>query len=122
MRAYQVHGGGRLGATEGFAERRELGAGSFGIVYRGEANGREFAVKRLNDSTSAERELAVLARFQHPHVIRLLGVTPAGTAPRCLVYELAARGSDVLAHLLPQPHAEAVVVHDCFFFFCPKPD
>mmetsp|Transcript_223 Transcript_223/g.575 ORF Transcript_223/g.575 Transcript_223/m.575 type:complete len:770 (-) Transcript_223:592-2901(-) len=80
-------------ATEGFSEGRQLGTGSFGIVYRGEADGLEFAVKRLNDVTSAERELAVLARFQHPHIIRLLGFTPACTTPRCLVYELAARGS-----------------------------
>lgn len=85
--------------TNNFAVERIIGVGGFGTVYRGsdasEADGwpGEFAVKRLNDITSAERELAVLTRFQHPNIIRLIGFTAPGERMRCLVYELAERGS-----------------------------
>ena len=82
--------------TNQFNGDRLLGAGAFGDVHLGvdASTGMQFAVKRLNDATSAEREVAVLTRFSsHPHVIRLLGYTPRGQSPRCLAYELASRGS-----------------------------
>ena len=81
-------------ATLAFAEDRLLGRGGFGSVYLGSVpNEKPFAVKRLDDVTSAERELSVLSRFQHPHIVRLLGFTPEGAPTRCLIYELLERGS-----------------------------
>jgi interleukin-1 receptor-associated kinase 4 len=45
---------------------------------------------------SAQREIAVLSRFRHPHIVRLLGYTvpsAAGSEQPCLVYELAEKGA-----------------------------
>ncbi len=77
--------------------------------------GVRFAVKRLSDAAlaaspaalraaraSMRRELAVLQRLRHPHIIRLLGFSPptAESPEMCLVFELGIHGSvaDVLRH------------------------
>ncbi len=77
--------------------------------------GARFAVKRLSDAAlasspaalsaarqSMRRELAVLQRLWHPHIIRLLGFSPptAESPDMCLVFELGIHGSvaDVLRH------------------------
>ena len=104
--------------TDRFSEGRKIGEGAFGTVYRAvdAAMGRRFAVKRLIGGglqpsvpvdevelqplrSSAQREIEVLSRFQHPNIARLLGYTPP-TADNhedsrlpCLVYELAEKGA-----------------------------
>ena len=87
--------------TGDFAADCALGApGAFGTVYRGvdAALGVRFAVKRLSNTApwpaerSAEREIAILSRFRHPHIIRLWGFTTTPTE-RCLVYELGEGGA-----------------------------
>ena len=94
--------------TCNFADGRVIGHGGFGTVYRAvdAALGVRFAVKRLGipDSAvvgarSAAREVAVLSRFRHPFIIRMLGYTAAvldneqaAVQPRCVLYELAERG------------------------------
>ena len=94
--------------TGGFADGRVIGRGGFGTVYRAvdAALGVRFAVKRLGgpDSAfggarSAAREVALLSRFRHPFIIRMLGYTAAvldgkqaAAVPRCVLYELAERG------------------------------
>ncbi len=96
--------------TAGFSAERALGQpGAFGTAYRGVDASRSpplaFAVKRLsNDAAwtaerSAAREIAILTRLRHPHIIRLFAYT-TDPAQRCLVYELGERGalSDNLTH------------------------
>ncbi|EKX45796.1 hypothetical protein GUITHDRAFT_40202, partial [Guillardia theta CCMP2712] len=103
--------------TDGFSEDRVLGEGAFGKVYKGVVDSlltvRPFrgivAVKMLNRDVLADhgdkhmkKEISVLSRFRHPHIIRLIGYSvdhaeDAGERGRpahvCLVYELGARGS-----------------------------
>jgi interleukin-1 receptor-associated kinase 4 len=107
--------------TGGFADGRVIGRGGFGTVFRAvdAALGVRFAVKRVggHDSAfggarSAVREVELLTRFRHPHLIRLLGYTAAvvaegaaeDAAPRCVLYELAERGS-LDAHLMDDARA-----------------
>ena len=96
--------------TDGFDwQQRGLGQGAFGQVFRGidAASGLRFAVKKLDDSLvrpgadaaalaaqhrAAAREVQVLSRFRHPHIVRLLGFASEG-ADRCLVYELLSGGA-----------------------------
>ena len=87
--------------TANFAPERALGTpGAFGAVFRGEdaALRVSFAVKRLSHTApwpaerSAAREIAILSRFRHPHIIRLWGFTTE-PAERCLVYELGDGGA-----------------------------
>lgn len=103
--------------TNGFAEARLVGEGSFGRVYRAvdPATGVRFAVKRIRSEVplpqrqaadrSAQRELEVLSTTRHPNMIRLLGhciappSVPGGADGEvCLVYEYGTHGS--LAHCL----------------------
>ena len=88
---------------------RGLGEGAFGRVFRGvdPVSGARFAVKKLKDELvrpgadaaalaamhrAAAREVQVLSRFRHPHIVSLIGFAFAG-ADRCLVYELLPRGA-----------------------------
>jgi hypothetical protein len=87
--------------TDKFSVERRLGQGAFGLVYEGvdPTNGLVFGVKHLVRGEamlrSAQREIQVLSRFRHPHIVRLLGYTPpaADGDPPCLVYELAKKGA-----------------------------
>ena len=87
-------------ATYGFADAQILGRGGFGAVYKGEWRGRAVAVKRLDaDSTQgmreASREIGLLGRYRHEHLVPLWGFSLAlqgGRPVACLVYPLMPGG------------------------------
>lgn len=83
---------------------RDLGQGAFGRVFQAKApglvKGEEFtlvAVKMLKDEASPdlqvdfEREACLLAEFDHPNIVKLLGVCAIGK-PMCLLFEYMGRG------------------------------
>lgn len=83
---------------------RDLGQGAFGRVFQAKAPGlvkeEEFtlvAVKMLKDEASEdlqvdfEREACLLAEFDHPNIVKLLGVCAIGR-PMCLLFEYMGRG------------------------------
>ena len=98
--------------TQGFADARLVGEGSFGRVYRAvdPVAGFRFAIKRIKAEVqqhqreaadrSMRREIEVLSTLRHPHMIKLLGhcVAPpsrpgATDGECCLVYEYGVHGS-----------------------------
>lgn len=83
---------------------RDLGQGAFGRVFQARApglvTGEEFtnvAVKMLKEEASDdllrdfEREACLLAEFDHPNIVKLLGVCALGR-PMCLLFEYMGRG------------------------------
>lgn len=83
---------------------KDLGQGAFGRVFQARApglmSGEEFtvvAVKMLKDDASQdlqvdfEREAMLLAEFDHPNIVKLLGVCALGR-PMCLLFEFMDRG------------------------------
>ncbi|EAA04776.2 AGAP006988-PA [Anopheles gambiae str. PEST] len=83
---------------------KDLGQGAFGRVFQAKAPGlvagEDFtlvAVKMLKDEASQdlqvdfEREACLLAEFDHPNIVKLLGVCAIGR-PMCLLFEFMARG------------------------------
>lgn len=83
---------------------RDLGQGAFGRVFQAKAPGlipeEEFtivAVKMLKDDASHdlqldfEREACLLADFEHPNIVKLLGVCAIGR-PMCLLFEFMGKG------------------------------
>lgn len=81
-----------------------MGQGAFGRVFQAQApglvSGEEFtnvAVKVLKDEASDdllidfEREACLLAEFDHPNIVKLLGVCALGR-PMCLLFEYMGRG------------------------------
>ncbi|KAL0267927.1 UNVERIFIED_CONTAM: hypothetical protein PYX00_010058 [Menopon gallinae] len=83
---------------------RDLGQGAFGRVFQAKApgliKGEEFtlvAVKMLKEEASVdlqvdfEREACLLAEFDHPNIVKLLGVCAIGK-PMCLLFEYMGRG------------------------------
>jgi len=82
-------------ATDKFSEKKIIGLGGFGTVYKGQLpNGHMIAIKRLDDHATVfdfNSELQ-LARLQHTNVIRLLGWCIHGKE-RILVYEFMQNGS-----------------------------
>ncbi|XP_003739426.2 tyrosine-protein kinase transmembrane receptor Ror2 [Galendromus occidentalis] len=83
---------------------RDLGQGAFGRVFQAKApnirKGEDFtvvAVKMLKDNASDEllqdfeREACLMAEFQHPNIVKLLGVCCIGS-PMCLIFEYMERG------------------------------
>ncbi|KAH6777797.1 CRINKLY4 related 3 [Perilla frutescens var. frutescens] len=90
-------------ATNGFALENKIGAGSFGVVYRGKLpNGREVAIKRSESGpktkkfqekeTAFDSELAFLSRLHHKHLVRLVGYCEE-REERLLVYEYMKNGA-----------------------------
>ncbi|WCJ19883.1 CRINKLY4 related 3 [Euphorbia peplus] len=90
-------------ATNNFALENKIGAGSFGVVYRGKLHdGREVAIKRgetgqktkkFQEKESAfDSELAFLSRLHHKHLVRLVGYCEEGDE-RLLVYEFMKNGA-----------------------------
>ncbi|KAM1148601.1 hypothetical protein ACFX2B_028984 [Malus domestica] len=90
-------------ATKHFSTENKIGAGSFGIVYKGKlADGREVAIKRGNTSTKTKKfqekesafdsELALLSRLHHKHLVKLVGSCEVNDE-RLLVYEYMSNGS-----------------------------
>jgi serine/threonine protein kinase len=92
--------------TDGFAEERKIGCGSFGSVYRARLpDGREVAVKRAEhqshkkgrrrrvDSERAFRsELRLLSRVNHRNLVQLLGFCEE-RGERILVFEFMPHGA-----------------------------
>ncbi|KAK9497971.1 hypothetical protein O3M35_003863 [Rhynocoris fuscipes] len=83
---------------------QDLGQGAFGRVFQAKApgllKGEEFtlvAVKMLKEEASEdlqldfEREACLLAEFDHPNIVKLLGVCAVGK-PMCLLFEFMGRG------------------------------
>ncbi|XP_076011611.1 insulin-like growth factor 1b receptor [Genypterus blacodes] len=91
-------------AREKIALNRELGQGSFGMVYEGNAKGvvkdepeTRVAIKTVNESASMRErieflnEASVMKEFNCHHVVRLLGVVSQGQ-PTLVIMELMTRG------------------------------
>lgn len=83
---------------------RDLGQGAFGRVFQAKAPGLipgdEFtnvAVKMLKDEATDdllsdfEREACLLSEFDHPNIVKLLGICAIGR-PMCLLFEYMGRG------------------------------
>ena len=84
-------------ATGGLTDAQVIGAGGFGLVYKGTINGRAVAVKVLDAQSSQgdrefQAEVQVLSRLQSPYLVRLHGYCAEGTT-RILVYDFMANGS-----------------------------
>ena len=90
-------------SAEGIEWKEELGAGSFGVVYRILYADEMLAAKRLDlgmrrrDRAELEdvltREFRALEKVSHPNIISLLGVIRDHPDWVCLVMELADIGS-----------------------------
>ncbi|XP_036211560.1 insulin-like growth factor 1 receptor isoform X1 [Myotis myotis] len=91
-------------AREKITMNRELGQGSFGMVYEGVAKGvvkdepeTRVAIKTVNESASMRErieflnEASVMKEFNCHHVVRLLGVVSQGQ-PTLVIMELMPRG------------------------------
>eukprot|EP00050_Salpingoeca_kvevrii_P013488 m.28936 g.28936 ORF g.28936 m.28936 type:complete len:2696 (-) comp5030_c0_seq2:50-8137(-) len=81
---------------------RELGRGQFGTVHLALVNGRECAVKMLNecrpsDRLSLLREIKLMAALSHPHILELLYMCDDNNN-LCMVVEYMANG-DLLRFL-----------------------
>lgn len=98
---------------------KDLGQGAFGRVFQARAPGliaeEDFtlvAVKMLKDEASPdlqvdfEREACLLAEFEHPNIVKLLGVCAIGR-PMCLLFEFMARG-DLNEFLRSSTHSQYV--------------
>ncbi|XP_028830207.1 muscle, skeletal receptor tyrosine-protein kinase isoform X1 [Denticeps clupeoides] len=83
---------------------RDIGEGAFGRVFQARAPGllptepfTMVAVKMLKEEATADmqndfqREAALMAEFDHPNIVRLLGVCAVGK-PMCLMFEYMAHG------------------------------
>ncbi|KAI3470882.1 hypothetical protein Pfo_027545 [Paulownia fortunei] len=90
-------------ATNNFSLQNKIGAGSFGVVYKGKLpDGREVAIKRSETGpkmkkfqekeTAFESELAFLSRLHHKHLVRLVGYCEERDE-RLLVYEYMKNGA-----------------------------
>ncbi|XP_052198682.1 putative serine/threonine-protein kinase-like protein CCR3 [Diospyros lotus] len=90
-------------ATNNFSAENKIGAGSFGVVYRGKLwDGREVAIKRgetghktkkfQEKETAFDSELAFLSRLHHKHLVRLVGYCE-DREERLLVYEYMKNGA-----------------------------
>ncbi|XP_068595366.1 insulin-like growth factor 1a receptor [Brachionichthys hirsutus] len=97
-------------AREKITMHKELGQGSFGMVYEGIAKGvvkdepeTRVAIKTVNESASMRErieflnEASVMKEFNCHHVVRLLGVVSQGQ-PTLVIMELMTRG-DLKSHL-----------------------
>ncbi|KAD1365142.1 hypothetical protein E3N88_42929 [Mikania micrantha] len=90
-------------ATNNFSHENKIGAGSFGVVYKGKLlDGREVAIKRGETSQKAKKfqekesafdsELAFLSRLHHKHLVRLVGYCEE-REEKLLVYEYMKNGA-----------------------------
>ncbi|KAL6503758.1 hypothetical protein OROGR_025681 [Orobanche gracilis] len=90
-------------ATDNFSLQNKIGAGSFGVVYRGKLpNGHEVAIKRSESGSKTKKfqekesaydsEIAFLSRLHHKHLVRLLGYCEEKDE-RLLVYEYMKNGA-----------------------------
>ncbi|XP_051152233.1 LEAF RUST 10 DISEASE-RESISTANCE LOCUS RECEPTOR-LIKE PROTEIN KINASE-like 1.2 [Andrographis paniculata] len=86
-------------ATDNFDAKRELGDGSFGVVYRGKLDdGRIVAVKRLYEHhyrrvEQFRNEIEILSHLRHQNLVTLYGCTSMSTRELILVYEYIPNGT-----------------------------
>ncbi|XP_069097030.1 muscle, skeletal receptor tyrosine-protein kinase [Pleurodeles waltl] len=95
---------------------RDIGEGAFGRVFQARAPGLHpyepstmVAVKMLKEEASPDmqadfqREAALMAEFDHPNIVKLLGVCAVGK-PMCLLFEYMAYGdlNEYLRHRSPR--------------------
>ncbi|XP_051207420.1 receptor protein kinase WSS1 [Lolium perenne] len=88
-----------LKATDNFNEDCILGKGGFGVVFKGNLNGKLVAVKRCDSGTMGTKgqqefmaEIDVLTKVRHRHLVGLLGYCTHGYE-RLLVYEYMSGGT-----------------------------
>ncbi|KAI1294971.1 Mitogen-activated protein kinase kinase kinase 7 [Halotydeus destructor] len=91
------------------------GFGSYGIVKKGQWQGRDVAVKLYDmkkDGQSVERELTALSRLDHPNIINIFGSSTRGSVTSGLVMEYAEEGSLFnLLHRMPEvSYSEATAI------------
>ncbi|KAL2487521.1 U-box domain-containing protein 33 [Forsythia ovata] len=82
-------------ATCNFSESFRIGQGGYGTVYKGEMLDRTVAIKNLHPytvqgQTEFNKEVQVLGKLQHPHLVDLIGVCPESWS---LVYEYLPGGN-----------------------------
>ncbi|XP_004677497.1 PREDICTED: muscle, skeletal receptor tyrosine-protein kinase isoform X2 [Condylura cristata] len=102
---------------------RDIGEGAFGRVFQARAPGllpyepfTMVAVKMLKEEASADmqadfqREAALMAEFDNPNIVKLLGVCAVGK-PMCLLFEYMAYGdlNEFLRSM--SPHARCSLSH-----------
>ncbi|GMN26184.1 hypothetical protein TIFTF001_040815 [Ficus carica] len=79
-------------ATNNFSEENMIGAGGFGLVYKGTlSTGEDIAVKRLSKNSGQgfrefKNEVELIAKLQHRNLVALLGCCIQGEE-RMLIYE-----------------------------------
>lgn len=84
-------------ATGNFDERRVIGVGGFGNVYKGDIDGVIVAVKRLNPTSRQGAkefitEIEMLSKLRHVHLVSLIGYCD-DHGEMVLVYEYMSRGT-----------------------------
>ncbi|KAL2329313.1 hypothetical protein Fmac_022740 [Flemingia macrophylla] len=100
-------------ATNGFSDRKLLGKGSHGYVYKAVVGGRPVAVKRPSRphhgvvssmTNEVDNEIDILSKIQSPRLVNLVGFTANDSRDRLLVVEFMSNGTlyDVL-HSSPRP-------------------
>ncbi|CBI16147.3 unnamed protein product, partial [Vitis vinifera] len=82
-------------ATCNFSESFKIGQGGNGSVYKGEMLDKTVAIKKLHPhnmqgQSEFQREVQVLGKIQHPHLVTLIGASPEAWS---LVYEYLPNGS-----------------------------
>eukprot|EP00253_Pinus_taeda_P014362 PITA_14362 len=82
-------------ATDFFSDSLKIGEGGYGAVYMGNLQHTTVAIKALRNEAAQgiqqfQREIEILSRIRHPHMVLLLGACPEHG---CLVYEYMANGS-----------------------------
>ncbi|CAI0453188.1 unnamed protein product [Linum tenue] len=86
--------------TDNFSEKKIIGKGGFGVVYKGDLHdGTQVAVKRMESGPMGSKglkefqaEIAVLSNVRHRHLVAFLGYC-INESERLLVYEYMSRGT-----------------------------
>ncbi|KAJ8425470.1 hypothetical protein Cgig2_001059 [Carnegiea gigantea] len=84
-----------ISATCNFGEELKIGEGSYGTVYKCKLHHTTAAIKVLHSKEGTNdkqfhKELEILSKIRHPHLLLLLGACPK---QGCLVYEYMENGS-----------------------------
>lgn len=111
--------------TNGFAEELRVGTGGCAVVYRATSPaGRALAIKRASNADAdtlaeMEREMELLRRCDHPHLLPLLGCCRDPEA-LCLIFPLM-QGGSLEARLFPSDEHLAAIQRLGHFTTSPKP-